>query len=64
MRQALDDDYLPVWLQAAGYRTMHVGKFLNAMDPTDTRFRFAYAHPPIVLYCCRLHGGNVQSVLL
>ncbi len=43
MRQALDDDYLPVWLQAAGYRTMHVGKFLNAMDPTDTRFRCAYA---------------------
>ncbi|GIL77381.1 hypothetical protein Vretimale_2794 [Volvox reticuliferus] len=37
--QRLDDDYLPVWLQKAGYRTMHVGKFLNAMDPTDPRFR-------------------------
>jgi N-acetylglucosamine-6-sulfatase len=22
-------NYLPLWLQAAGYRTMHVGKFLN-----------------------------------
>ncbi|GIL64703.1 hypothetical protein Vafri_18588, partial [Volvox africanus] len=37
--QRLDDDYLPVWLQKAGYRTMHVGKFLNAMDPSDSRFR-------------------------
>ncbi|KAG2448697.1 hypothetical protein HYH02_006053 [Chlamydomonas schloesseri] len=39
MEQDLDADYLPVWLQRAGYRTMHVGKFLNAMDPTDSRFR-------------------------
>eukprot|EP00198_Chlamydomonas_reinhardtii_P013150 XP_001702487.1 predicted protein [Chlamydomonas reinhardtii] len=39
MSQDLDADYLPVWLQRAGYRTMHVGKFLNAMDPTDSRFR-------------------------
>lgn len=41
MSQDLDADYLPVWLQRAGYRTMHVGKFLNAMDPTDSRFRWA-----------------------
>ncbi|GLC56584.1 hypothetical protein PLESTB_001123600 [Pleodorina starrii] len=39
MSQKLDEDYLPTWLQRAGYRTMHVGKFLNAMDPTDPRFR-------------------------
>ncbi|KXZ51607.1 hypothetical protein GPECTOR_12g571 [Gonium pectorale] len=39
MSQGLDSNYLPTWLQQAGYRTMHVGKFLNAMDPTDERFR-------------------------
>ena len=39
MSQNLDSDYLPTWLQRAGYRTMHVGKFLNAMDTTDARFR-------------------------
>ena len=29
VREGINDDYLPHWLQAAGYRTMHVGKFLN-----------------------------------
>ncbi|PNW86422.1 hypothetical protein CHLRE_02g085850v5 [Chlamydomonas reinhardtii] len=31
----LDDQYLPVWLQAAGYDTYYVGKFLNGFT-TDS----------------------------
>ena len=26
---------LPVWLQAAGYRTMHVGRYLNGYEYSD-----------------------------
>jgi N-acetylglucosamine-6-sulfatase len=29
-------NWLPLWLQAAGYRTMHVGKFLNGYGGRDT----------------------------
>lgn len=28
--QGFNEDYVPVWLQAAGYNTYYVGKFLNA----------------------------------
>jgi arylsulfatase A-like enzyme len=28
--QGLNDNYLPVWLQAAGYDTYYVGKLFNA----------------------------------
>ena len=34
--QALDHaNTLPVWLQAAGYRTMHVGRYLNGYEYAD-----------------------------
>ncbi|KAG2488014.1 hypothetical protein HYH03_013450 [Edaphochlamys debaryana] len=39
MANNYDDDYFPTWLQRAGYQTYHVGKFLNAMDLDDSRFR-------------------------
>ena len=28
-------EWLPIWLQRAGYRTLHVGKFLNGYDQPD-----------------------------
>ncbi|KAG2440650.1 hypothetical protein HYH02_010229 [Chlamydomonas schloesseri] len=35
----LDDDYLPVWLQDAGYNTFLVGKFLNSFKEQVARKR-------------------------
>ncbi|KAG2425490.1 hypothetical protein HXX76_013699 [Chlamydomonas incerta] len=35
----LDDDYLPVWLQDAGYNTFLVGKFLNSFKEPVARQR-------------------------
>ncbi|CZR67236.1 related to arylsulfatase [Phialocephala subalpina] len=32
--QGLNSDYLPVWLQAAGYNTYYVGKLFNALSTT------------------------------
>ena len=36
----VDTNTLPVWLQAAGYRTIHVGKYLNGYgeDATSTTY--------------------------
>lgn len=30
-----NDDWLPVWMQNAGYQTYYVGKLMNAYDPDN-----------------------------
>lgn len=37
--QGLNNDYLPLWLQEAGYATYYVGKLMNSHNVTN------YAHP-------------------
>ena len=33
--EGLNDDYLPIWLQDAGYTTYYVGKLFNQHDVTN-----------------------------
>lgn len=33
--QGFNDDWLPVWMQAAGYNTYYVGKLMNSFSPKN-----------------------------
>jgi arylsulfatase A-like enzyme len=35
IQEGHNDNYLPVWLQQAGYNTYYTGKFLNAHSPAN-----------------------------
>jgi arylsulfatase A-like enzyme len=35
VQEGHNENYLPVWLQQAGYNTYYTGKFLNAHSPTN-----------------------------
>lgn len=35
MQEGFNDDYLPIWLQNAGYNTYYAGKLWNAIDASN-----------------------------
>lgn len=41
IEQGLNENYLPVWLQAAGYNTYYVGKLMNGQSVTNYDSPFA-----------------------
>lgn len=41
IEQGLNENYLPVWLQAAGYNTYYVGKLLNDHNVANYASPFA-----------------------
>jgi N-acetylglucosamine-6-sulfatase len=58
-------NWLPVWLQAAGYRTMHVGKFLNGYGrdsaPTEVPPGFNDWHGTVDPSTYRFYGYTVNE---
>jgi N-acetylglucosamine-6-sulfatase len=58
-------NWLPVWLQAAGYRTMHVGKFLNGYGrlspPTEVPQGFSDWHGTIDPSTYSFYGYTVNE---
>jgi N-acetylglucosamine-6-sulfatase len=58
-------NWLPLWLQAAGYRTMHVGKFLNGYGrlsaPTEVPFGFNDWHGTVDPSTYSFYGYTVNE---
>ena len=55
----IDTNTLPVWLQAAGYRTIHVGKYLNGYGEDATSTTYV---PPGWTEWYAATAGTTQSV--
>jgi arylsulfatase A-like enzyme len=54
-----DSSTLPVWLQAAGYQTIHIGKYLNGYGEASTDATYV---PPGWNEWYAASGGTTQSV--
>jgi N-acetylglucosamine-6-sulfatase len=58
-------NWLPLWLQAAGYRTMHVGKFLNGYGvvspPTEVPLGFSDWHGTVDPSTYTFYGYTVNE---